>query len=96
MGAEGKLPPTQRKRKRPLAEPRAPGSRAPGSDPRAKRGPGKAVATAPTQNKGKVVLPPSLARGTAPNKRVSRQLDGATSSSSVISDVPLGAAGSTR
>ena len=37
MGAEGKLPPKQRKRKRSLAEPSAPGS-----DPRGK---GKATAT---------------------------------------------------
>ena len=44
MGTEGKLPPKQRKRKRSPSEPRTPSS-----EPRAKRGPGKAADAPNTQ-----------------------------------------------
>ena len=82
MGAEGK----QRKRKRSVAEPRAPGA-----DLRAKGRPGKDVATEPSTQHTAIVIPRRLAA-----KRVSRQSDDGphdgTASSSACSVVPSGEA----
>ena len=92
MGAEGKSPPKQRKRMRSPAEPGAPGS-----EPRAKRRPGKAATAEPgtkNTNTNTVVMPHRPAAW-----RVSRQQpgDGPTdaTAASRASDAPFGEAGST-
>ena len=97
MGAEGELPPQQRKRKR------SPGPRGAGlgavSEPRAKRGPGGTATTAPNTQNTALGMPPSPARparGAGP-KRVGRLPDDGpndANASSSASDVPPGEAGS--